>query len=88
MSVKREFSKILHKRRKELSLSQKDMSELCNISSRHYQDWESGRSSPMLENAVYIAKAANISLDILKDIIMLNESSKLILQNLRKNGKI
>ncbi len=87
MKLSSRFADSLYNRRLQLKLTQKTMSELCNISLRHYQDWEIGRSLPNLANALYISIAADISLDALAECVELNQNSKMILKRLEKEGK-
>lgn len=67
MSIQREFSRQLLDFRTSHRLTQRQMSELCNISLRHYQNLEIGRSVPNLTTAVSIASVLNLSLDSLKN---------------------
>lgn len=65
MTVNSRFSDILYKYRKNNKLTQKSMSELCGISTRHYVDMEVGRVDPLLSTAVRIAAAIDLDLNLL-----------------------
>ncbi len=90
MIIHIDLSKRIYHFRTDNSLTQKEMSELCNISLRHYQDLEAGRAAPNFKNTMYISKALNISLDSLRNDIRLNDNSEFILKRLRegKNSDI
>ena len=66
MSIMTKFSNELYNYRKTNQLSQKEMSERCDLSIRHYQDLEMGRVNPALSTAVRISAILDISLDSLK----------------------
>lgn len=63
MTINKVFAYKIYEYRKECNLTQEKMAELCNISSRHYQNMELGKVNPRLSTAVNIAFALNISLD-------------------------
>lgn len=75
MSINSNFSGKLYSYRTAHNLTQRNMSELCGVSLRHYQDLEIGRSLPTLTNAVYIAATLNFSLDSLKSEVMTDETA-------------
>lgn len=66
MSKVKTFSSSLYYYREERGLSQYEMSDICNISLRHYQDLEAGKSEPKLSTALYISSVTGISLDMLR----------------------
>lgn len=61
------FANIIYQYRKENKLSQEKMAEICHISTRHYQNLESGKVNPRLDTVLHIASVLDISLDSLKD---------------------
>lgn len=62
MSIKVKFSKALYDYRKENGFSQKVFSEICDVSLRHYQELENGRSLPSLKTALRISKVIGLNL--------------------------
>jgi len=66
MEIAELFAEKLKHARHERNLTQAGMAELCELSTRHYNDLELGKVTTRLDTAVRISISIDFSLDSLK----------------------
>lgn len=73
MTLKMKFGDLVYCHRKALGISQEELAERVDISARHVNNIEMGKSSPGLSLALRIAVCLNIDLNELKQYVKCDE---------------
>ena len=73
-----ELGKRIAEIRKEHSLTQEGLAEICNVTRQTISNWENGKSYPDLETLVLISDTFDVSLDVMLkgDRKMVSETTK------------
>lgn len=67
LSVKYVYSALVLHARQRMGITQARAAEMCGVSTRQYQKFESGKALPRLDRAIHIAMVLHVSLDELVD---------------------
>ena len=76
------FGEVLQTKRKSMGLTQEDLADKLFVSSKTISNWETGKTTPDIDNLIRIASLFQISLDNL-----LTEGSEVV-ENIKKKAEI